>query len=714
MLLGAGAPAWLRAVPILLALSALAQQQTEYRVSVTTNLVVVNVGVKDRHGRPLEGLKPTDFEVLEDGKAQKLSVFEYQRLEEAAEAAPAAPAAAAPAAPAAQGRISASSPGQVRYHDRRLLVLYFDFSAMEQPEQIRARDAALKFLEQQMTPADMVAVMAFTNRLRVIEDFTADREALTKTMQSFRIGEASELAAEAATGTEEEIEEGEDAGEDTGAAFTAADAEFNIFNTDRKLGALEDAVRMLASLPEKKALVYFSAGVGRTGVENQSQMRSTVNAAVRANVSFYPVDARGLMASAPAGDASRGGSRGSGIYSGQTQRSLRSRFMQQQETLYTLAADTGGKALLDENDLSVGIRQAQRDISSYYILGYYSTNPAQDGAWRRIRVRLLPQPQARLDYRSGYFAPKEFRQFDAADRERQLEDALALGDPITDLPLALEVNYFRASRDSYFIPLAVKIPGSAIKLAEVGRKDETDIEFVAQVRDPKGRLMASVRDSIKVRLRGDKAERLATRNLSYDTGFTLPAGEYSLKLVCRENETGKLGTFETRFAVPNLAGSNPYLPLSSVVWSHQREKLAAAVGRVRADRKTMLAHPLIQEGQKLIPSVTRVFRPDQSLYVYAEAYDTGRQPATPTPVPSVLASLQFFRENVKAFETEPARVSKASGTRTPIELSVPLASLQPGRYTVQLSVVDEIGRKFAFVRAPIVILEARPAAPPAE
>jgi hypothetical protein len=439
-------------------------------------------------------------------------------------------------------------------------------------------------------------------------------------------------------------------------------------------------------------------------------MRSTVNAAVRANVSFYPVDARGLMASAPAGDASRGGSRGSGIYSGQTQRSMRSRFMQQQETLYTLASDTGGKALLDENDLTVGIRQAQRDISSYYILGYYSTNPAQDGAWRRIRVRLLPQPQARLDYRSGYFAPKEFRQFDAADRERQLEDALALGDPITNLPLALEVNYFRASRETYFIPLAVKIPGSAIKLAEVGRKDETEIEFVAQVRDPKGRLMASVRDSIKVRLRGDKAERLATRNLTYDSGFTLPAGEYSLKLVCRENETGKLGTFETRFAVPNLAGSNPYLPLSSVVWSNQREKLAAAVGRVRADRKTMRAHPLIQEGQKLIPSVTRVFRPDQSLYVYAEAYDTGRQPATPAPVPSVLASLQFFRESVKAFETEPARVNRVSGTRTPIELSVPLASLQPGRYTVQLSVVDEIGKKFTFVRSPIVILEPRPRA----
>ncbi len=674
--------------------------QPEVRFTASANLVVVNVGVKDRAGRPIENLKSVDFEVLEDGKPQKISVFEYQRLEEAA-AAPAAPA-TAPAVAAAKGRISASAPGQVRYRDRRLLVLYFDFSAMDQPEQIRARDAALKFLDEQMTPADLVALMAFTNRLQVIEDFTADRERLREVITSFRIGEASELAAEGVAG--EEVEEGTD----TGAAFTADETEFNIFNTDRKLGALEDAVRMLASLPEKKALVYFAAGVGRTGVENQSQLRSTVNAALRSNVAFYPVDARGLMATAPAGNASQGSARGSGIYSGQTQRSMRSRFTGQQETLYTLAADTGGKALLDENDLTVGIRQAQRDISSYYILGYYSTNPAQDGAWRRIRVRLVPQPQARLDHRSGYFAPKEFRKFDAADRERQLEDALALGDPITDLPLAIEVNYFRASRNTYFVPLAVKIPGSAIKLAESGRKDETEIEFVAQVRDAKGRLAASVRDGIRVRLRGAAAERLASRNLSYDTGFALAAGEYVLKLVCRENETGKLGTFETRFAVPDLAAPNPYLRLSSVVWSNQREKLEAAVGGVRRDRKTVRAHPLIQEGQKVIPSVTRVFRSDQNLFVYAEAYEAGQQPGTPTPAPSVLASLQFFRDGVKAFETEPVRVSKLTGTRTPIELSVPLAPLKPGRYTVQLTVVDEIGKKFAFPRATLVILDRRP------
>jgi VWFA-related protein len=152
---------------------------------------------------------------------------------------------------------------------------------------------------------------------------------------------------------------------DTGAAYTADDNEFNIFNTDRKLAALESAVKMLASLPEKKALVYFASGMSRTGIDNQAQLRATVNAAIRGNVVFYPVDARGLAATAPLGDATQTSPGGQGMYSGSSQRTAQENFQGQQETLYTLACDTGGKALLDQNDLALGIVQAQKDISSW-------------------------------------------------------------------------------------------------------------------------------------------------------------------------------------------------------------------------------------------------------------------------------------------------------------------------------------------------------------
>ena len=174
------------------------------------------------------------------------------------------------------------------------------------------------------------------------------------------------------------------------------------------------------------------------------------------------------------------------MYSGSSQRQVQSNFQGQQETLYTLATDTGGKALLDQNDLSLGIAQAQKDIASYYILGYYSTNTALDGRYRRIKVQIGKNLTAKLDYRSGYFASKEFRQFNSTDRERQLQEALMLGDPVTDLTMALEVNYFRQARDRYFVPVSLKIPGSDIELARKGGAESTRLDFIGEVRDSKG------------------------------------------------------------------------------------------------------------------------------------------------------------------------------------------------------------------------------------
>ncbi len=678
----------------LLALAALAQQ-TGVVFRTTTNLVIVDVFVRDRSGNDIPGLTKEDFTVLEDGKPQQIAIFEFQRLEGSEP-----PRAASVARPPAQARpqtIAIAAPGRIQYQDRRLLVLFFDHSSMSPSDQARAHDAALKFVQEQMQPADLVAIMTFSTQLRVEQDFTDDRETLAQVIRSFRTGETSELAAEAETD--------EESAEDTGAAFTPDESEFNIFNTDRKLSALESAARMLAALPEKKALIYFSSGVGRTGVENDSQLRSTINAAVRANVSFYPVDARGLAAPIAGGDASRASPRGTGIFSGQAQRQQMARLQNQQETLVTLAADTGGKAFLDSNDLSLGIRQAQEDIRSYYILGYYSSNPAQDGRFRRIRVRLNRPLQARLDYRSGYFAPKEFRRFTETDKEQQLQEALALGDPITDLPLALEVNYFRLARERYFVPVSVKIPGSEIVLARRGSVESTELDFIGQVRDSRGRLAAAVRDGIRVRLRADDVAQLTRRNFQYDTGFTLPPGEYRLKFLARENQTGRIGTFETSFRIPDLNAETGRLRVSSLVLSNQREPLAAAVGAATRNRRLLAANPLVENGQKLLPSVTRVFRRDQHLYVYLEAYDPALDPADQQP--SLIGELAFYRGKSKAFQSPPVRLGEMTPQRpgvVPVRFQAPLASLGPGRYICQVTLVDEVGKRFAFPRVPVVVL----------
>ena len=666
-----------------------AQQRGPVKFEATSQLVVVNVAAKDGRGQPIEGLNAADFIITEDGKAQQIKVFEYQRLEDNV-LPPAAPVVRAAAAPGAQ--IAPARAGEVKYKDRRLLVLFFDQAGMAIADQVRAQQAALKFLKTGLTQSDLVAVMTYSTTLSVLQDFTSDRDVLTAMVQHLSIGDTG--MSNGSTGDDSEG--------DTGAAYTSDDSEFNIFNTDRKLAALESAVKMLTSLPEKKALVYFASGMTRTGIDNQAQLRATVNAAVRGNVAFYPVDARGLAASAPLGDATQASPGGQAMYSGSAQRSAQANFQGQQETLYALATDTGGKALLDQNDLSLGIRQAQHDISSYYILGYYSSNTSLDGKYRRIRVQVNRNLTAKLDYRSGYFAGKEFRQFTSGDRERQLQEALMLEDPMTDLSLALEVNYFRQAKDRYFVPVAVKIPGSDIELARKGGSEATRLDFIGEVRDAKGAPQGMVRDEITVKLKGDNAGQLASRNLTYDTGFTLPPGTYSLKFLARENETGKMGTFETKFTIPDLTADTRYLPISSVVLSYQREKLDAAVATAERDRKLIAANPLVENGEKLVPSVTRVFRRQQDLQVYLEAYQPGAEKAQP-----LVTTVSFFRGKVKVFEAPAARVAEglnAKSKAVPVRVTMSLAALQAGKYTCQVSVLMPSTQRFAVWRSNVVVL----------
>jgi len=242
-------------------------------ISTTTQLVVEDVLIKGKDGKPVLGLKPSDFTITEDGKPQKISVFEFQTLEEGPSNAPTPStppardvAATKPAEKSAVRSVTSieiapETPGNLKYRNRRLMVMFFDMTSMPIQDQKRAQTAALKFLHTQITPADMVAIMTFSSDVKVMEDFTDDRDQLEKDIKSLVIGEGQGF----------EIDNQDDSTSDTGLAFQQDDTEFNIFNTDRQLSALETAVKMLASLNEKKSLVYFASGIQRNGLDNQAQ-----------------------------------------------------------------------------------------------------------------------------------------------------------------------------------------------------------------------------------------------------------------------------------------------------------------------------------------------------------------------------------------------------------------------------------------------------------
>ncbi len=702
-----------------------AQPQAPVIFTTNTTLVIIDVGVKDKSGKVVETLTKGDFAVTEDGKAQQIAVFDFQKLDldsppplapapKPAETKPATSAASSGTpTPAANPSGVVVKPGKpqpiIRYQDRRLVAMLFDFSTMAVPEQIRVQKSAIDFIRKDLKPADLVCVMiATTGPLTISQDFTDDKDLLETAVKSFHIGEGSDMVDNLGAG---------DTSDDN--TFSPDQTEFDIFNVDKKLSTIENAAKMLAGFPEKKALMYFSSGITQSGTDNQAELLKLINSAKKANVAIYPVDARGMTASAPGGDASKASGRGSSLFSaagggrGGGGRGGAANDTAQ-ETLSTLAADTGGKLFAEDNNLLLGMEQARDDIGSYYIIGYYSTNTKTDGKYRSVSVKVTrpDMASAKLDYKHGYFADKEFGKFTQADKDEQLQQALTLGDPITDLNLAAEVNYFRLARDRYFVPLSVKIPGSEIALAKSKGNAKTDLDFIGQVLDTKGQIRGQVADTIRIQLAQQSLAELSSRSIAYDTGFAVPPGSYKIKFLTRENETGKMGTYETSFVIPDLYPEQATLKTSSVVLSSQRQPLKAAVGKADPRSKNNDSNPLMADGQQLVPSITRVFRKDQSLYLYMEVYD----PALgANQRPSVAATLTFYRGSNKMSETETVRLDSfipSRGQTLPVQFQVPLAKLPTGIYTCQINLVDENGQKFAFQRAEIKILPAATQPPP--
>jgi beta-lactamase regulating signal transducer with metallopeptidase domain len=287
---------------------------------------------------------------------------------------------------------------------------------------------------------------------------------------------------------------------------------------------------------------------------------------------------------------------------------------------------------------------------------------------------------------------------DPAERERQLEAAFLRNDPITDMPIAMEINYFQVNRAEYSVPLTVKIPGSELVLARNGGAEKTSFDFVGRIKDDYGSTVTNLRDKVSLNLNGVANAQLAGTPIEYDTKFVLLPGRYSVKFLARNNETGRIGTFETTFTVPNLNKEEQGIPISSVVLSSQRVQMSNAVD---AGNRMQATNPLVADGRKLIPSVTRVFSKSREMYVYLQAYQRDAGDTQP-----LVAFATFYQGQTKALETPPIEVTQAMDTRVrtvPLSLSISLADLKPGSYTCQVTVRNPITQKTAQWQAPIVI-----------
>lgn len=666
-----------------------AGSQSTFTFRLNSEVVLTNVVVRDRKtGQPVLGLTGKDFTVLEDGKPQQISSFDFENVDQAAALNEATISGMAQKNLFQGNGTTATAEALL---DRRLIVMFFDLTSMQPEDLLRSQESARNYIEHQMQPADLVAVVSLDSSLAVNQDFTSDRQLLLRAVGGYSGAQGAGYAL-GATSTTNQVE-------DT-TSFTPDEQEFNDLNTDRELFAIGDISKSLAWIHEKKSMLYFSGGIQRDGIENQASLNAAVNAAVRSNLSIYSVDARGLQAISPLGDASTGSLRGISAYNGSAlQNNMDSNF-NTQEVMSTLSSDTGGKAFFDSNDFSGAFQRIQNDTAAYYILGYHSTDTRRDGTWRRLTIR-IDRRAVKLEYRPGYYAPADFHHSNREQREQELEDELAGPLPATDIEVYLQAWYFEQNPGRFYVPVSLVVPGSQIPFVQGGDRDKTTLDILGQIRDSAGHDVGDVHETIKLAV--NASEQVRQKNVQYTTGFALPPGKYELKFVVRENETGRMGSFEAPITVPDLDKSP--LKMSSVVLASQR---------VPSRRK--IGGPLVYNGDELVPNLPHVFSPDQTLtllyQVYDPAHPSAKQNAAGPSVKgsglpvSVFTSVEFLRDNEEVFATP---VVRATETNMPglngitFHLNVPLQSLNPGTYICQVNVIDDARGSFSFPRTAIVI-----------
>jgi VWFA-related protein len=653
-------------------------------------LVLTNVVARDaKTGELVKDLKQSDFKIYENGKEQQISTFDFESVDMATPLNEATVSGLA-AGPNGSKAVVVAKPEELRNH--RLIVMFFDLTSMQPEDLERSVDAAREFLRTKMQPADLVALVSLGDTLSVDQDFTADKNALIHEVGAYN-GTGGQGFAQGANSNTNQAE-------DT-TAYTPDESEYNDLNTDRELFALRAISQSLAKITEKKSLLYFSGGISRDGIENQASLRSAINAAVRADLAIYSVDTRGLQAVGPLGDASTGSLRGQGAFNGGSLTNNMNQNFATQEVMASLSSDTGGKAFFDSNDFAPAFAQVQKDTSAYYAIGFHSSNPARDGKYRKLSVK-VDRPGIKLEYRPGYYAPADFQHAAKEDREQELEDQLASDLPATDMAVYMDAMYFRLDANRFFVPVSLVVPGSQIPFVKGGDKDKATLDIIGAVVDEANRPVGRVRDTVKLNL--DPSLQARQKNIQYTTSFNLPPGKYQLKFVVRENQTGRMGSFIAEVTLPDLRKTP--LKMSSIVLASQREP-------------SKKQDPLVRNGEEYVPNISHVFRQDQHLYLLYEIYDPAQQkapenaPKGTKPGINLLSSLELIQGATKVYETpivQAKSINVEGRDAVAVELDVPLNGLKPGSYVCQLNVIDDAAGSFAFPRFAVLVREP-PAAP---
>ena len=651
------------------------------------NYVEVDAVVKDAQGNFVRDLRQGEFQVLEDGVPQAVTAFSLIDIPVAlSERALFLPADLEP-----DVRSNATGP------DGRLYVLLLDDINTGPTRTNRVRVAARQFIERNMGANDLAAVVQTSGRTDATQDFTNSRRLLTQAVDKFM----GRKLRSAALNKLDSYNMTRGSGVGTGA--TDPEQAERLYKAESVLMTIGSLADWLAGIHgRRKAVVFFSEGIdyniwdtmGPSGTAANpsdsvrrgdgtillSRAQDAIAAATRANVNIYAIDPRGLSTGAEDAIEMTGlpiDAESVGLGASALQDELRD----QQQSLRTLAEETGGFASVSSNDFSNAFRRIVDENSSYYVLGYYPTNERRDGRFRRIEVR-LKRPGLAVVARKGYAAPKgkaavEKKIEASAGTSKELRDALNSPLQMSGLKLAVFAAPMKGPSRKAAIALVTEFLGREFAFTEKDGKFLNTLEMSYMAVGKQGKVVDGKRDAVALSFKPETYKRVLEAGMRVQSRLELPPGSYQLRVAVRESG-GRTGSVFYDLFVPDFA-KDP-LSISGVVVT------SMAAGTV----PTAGAIPEIGDALKTPPTTSRVFSSADELSVLAEVYDN--QGALSHSV-DITATLKA-EGRVQVFSNSETRSSKELGGASGgygYTNRIPLKGLAPGLYVLTIEARSTLG-----------------------
>jgi VWFA-related protein len=656
------------------------QPPVTFRAEV--NYVEVDARVVDAQGQFVTGLGQDDFEVLEDGKPQKVTVFSLVNIP--VERAERPLFAAAPIEPDVQSN--------ARGYDGRVYLIVLDDLHTHPLRTVRVRQAAREFVQRFVGANDIAAVVHTSGRSDAGQEFTSNTRLLVDAIDKFsgrkvRSATLERLDMEYMTrGQRQQNERIDDP-----SSFERGHQARNALTTMKNLADFLEGVR-----GRRKAMVVFSEGIdydisdpftNRDATLVMDSTRDVVAAATRANVAIYGVDARGL---ASGGDeAIEVGAfpddRSLGIDSSAMQNEIRLG----QDSLRVLSDETGGFAIVNQNDLTGAFRRLVDDNSAYYVLGYYPSNDRRDGRFRKIDVR-VNRPGMTVRARRGYVAPRGRAPSDSrmnlpGGAPSELRDAVSSPIPVSSLPVSVNAVAFKGPSPNASVALSVLIDGRDLALVEKDGLFMNDIDVIATAVNYQGKLFPGDRSTVNLQLKPDTAARVRAGGFRVLSQLALPPGRYQLRVAASEANGRRAGSVLYDLEVPDFERER--FSMSGLAITSMTSALAPSA-RQNYPLDELLPGPL---------STLREFPVGDELALFAEIYDNSA--ATPHKV-DISASVRS-EAGLTVFQSREERDStelQGSAGGYGFAARIPLAEMTPGLYLLRVEAASRAGAQAPVAR----------------